>query len=157
MSGLVVSLHFDNADVDAGADEGARIEARLLRFMCAAVVVAAGASLFVFAWRVTAGLLLGGVLAIVNYSWVRSSVRAAFAPVVMTDEGTGEVMNVRPRWGVWRYAVRYFVVAGLVGVAYTLDLVSLVAVLCGLCAFAAAGMLEGLVQLYFAVINRKDA
>ena len=143
--------------MDAGADEGARVEARLLRFICAAVAVAVGASLFFAAWRVTAGLLLGGVLAIVNYSWVRSSVRAAFAPKVVVDETTGDELNVRPRWGVWRYALRYFVVAGLIAAAYTLDLVSLVAVLCGLCAFAAAGMLEGFVQLYFAVINRKDA
>lgn len=130
-------------------EEGGAVERRLYRFMCGAVAVAVVASLFLAPWRVTSGLLLGGVLAIVNYAWVRSSVRSAFALV--------EASGARPRWSAARYFLRYFFLAAVVGVAYTFDLVSLVAVLLGLCAFAAAGMLEGSIQLYLAIINRKDA
>lgn len=121
---------------------------RIFVLMCGVTAFAVGVSLIFASWRVTSGLLLGGVLSLVNYHWMRSTVRGVFSNV----EASGE----RPHWGASRYFFRYFFLAGVIAAAYWLDLVSLLAVLAGLSSFAAAGMIEGLIQFYFAIIKGRE-
>jgi hypothetical protein len=135
-------------DPRGAEDDPAAVERRLRRDMCAATALSVAASLLVWPWRVTAGLLLGGALALFNFHWLASSVRAVFGAL---DEGTV------PKLGAARYVLRYFVVAGLVFAAYWLDAVSLVAVLVGMCSFAAAALAEGFRQLYFSFVGREDS
>jgi hypothetical protein len=52
--------------------------------------------------------------------------------------------------------LRYFVIACVVASAYILNLISVGATLAGLCAFAAAVMVEAFTQLYFAIIHREE-
>ena len=128
--------------------DGRALERRLLRGMCVALGLAIAISLPLAPWRVTAGLLLGGVLSFFNHHWLRTSLMAVFA-------GAAEA-GKRPRLGAARYVLRYLVIALVVASAYTLNLVSIAATIAGLCSFAAAIMIEALTQLYFAIVYREE-
>jgi hypothetical protein len=120
---------------------------RIFRDTCVTVVVAVLVSAFVAPWRVTAGLLLGGALAVFNHYWLRASVASMFGDA---REGA------RPRLGAARYVLRYFVIAAVVFAAVRLGVASLVATLAGMCAVVAALLAEGLRQLYFAIVRREE-
>jgi hypothetical protein len=128
--------------------EGEGLERRLIRGMIASVALAVLVSLIVAPWRVTTGLVLGGALAFFNHHWLRTSLSAVFSGPAQAGK--------RPRFGAARYLLRYFIIAALVASAYTLNLVSIGATLAGLCAFAAAIMIEGFTQLYFAIRYREE-
>jgi hypothetical protein len=123
------------------------MERRLVRGMCASVALAVAVSLPLAPWRVTTGLLLGGVLSLLNHHWLRSSLAAVFS----TAE-SGKRVKIRAA----RYVLRYFVIAATVAAAYTFDLVSIVATLAGLCSFVPAALMEALAQIYFAIVNREE-
>lgn len=133
----------------AGEESGAALERRLLRNMFILVALAVLASLPLAPWRVTTGLLLGGVLSFFNHHWLRTSLGAVFG-------GASAASVARPRLVAARYVLRYAIVALVVASAYTLDLISLAATLAGLCSFAAAIMFEAVVQLYFAIVYREE-
>lgn len=140
---------FDNAERGAFAGaEGAALERRLLRAMWVLIALAVAVSALVAPWRVTTGLLLGGVLALFNHHWLRGSLATVF--------GEPAAAGRRPRLSAARYILRYFVIACVVGSAYMLNLISVGATLAGLCAFAAAVMVEAFTQLYFAIIHREE-
>jgi hypothetical protein len=92
-------------------------------------------------------LLLGGVLSLLNHHWLRSSLAAVFSTA---ESGR------RVKIGAARYVLRYFVIATVVAAAYTLNLVSIVATLAGLCSFVPAAMMEAFMQIYFAIVNREE-
>jgi FtsH-binding integral membrane protein len=139
----------DSVESSAFADrEGAALERRLLRAMYVVLAVALAASLVFAPWRVTTGLLLGGVLSLFNHHWLRGSLAAVF--------GGQAAAGRRPRLSAARYVLRYFVIACVVASAYALNLISVPATLGGLCAFAAAVMVEAFTQLYFAIIRREE-
>ncbi len=98
-------------------------------------------------WRVTTGLLLGGLLSLLNHHWMRTSISAAFA---RTESG------MKPRLKLAPYILRYFVVAALVLAAYKLRLVSLPATVVGLCSFVIALFAEAFREIYFVIIHREE-
>ncbi|HKS28781.1 MAG TPA: ATP synthase subunit I [Pyrinomonadaceae bacterium] len=128
--------------------EDAGLERRLLRGMIISLAVAVLASLIFAPWRVTTGLMLGGALAFFNHHWLRTSLSAVFSGAARAGK--------QPRFGAARYVLRYFVIAAVVASAYTLNLISIGATLAGLCSFAAAVMIEGFTQLYFAIRYREE-
>jgi hypothetical protein len=130
-----------------GAADPVAMERRLVRGMCASVVLAVVVSLPIAPWRVTTGLLLGGVLSLLNHHWLRSSLAAVFS----TAE-SGKRVKIRAA----RYVLRYFVIAAVVAAAYSFNLVSIVATLAGLCSFVPAAMMEAFMQIYFAIVNREE-
>ncbi|HEX7998976.1 MAG TPA: ATP synthase subunit I [Pyrinomonadaceae bacterium] len=139
----------DSVERAAFADgEGAALERRLLRSMYVLIALAVVVSLFIAPWRVTTGLLLGGALALFNHRWLRGSLAAVF--------GGPSAEGKRPRLSAARYVLRYFVVGCIVAAAYMLNLISVPATLFGLCAFAAAVMVEAFTQLYFAIFHREE-
>ena len=136
------------ASSTAGADEDpSAMERRIFRGMCWAVAAAVLISAPFAPWRVTTGLLLGGVLALLNHHWLRTSVAAVFGAAPA---------GARPKMRAARYVLRYVVIAAVVAAAYRLDLVSLAATLAGLCAFVAAALVEGFRQLYGAIAHREE-
>jgi len=135
-----------NDNVMAGENDAA-LESRIFRAMIATVVLAAIASETLMPWRVTAGLMLGGVLSLLNYHWLRTSIA-----VVLSSGTTG----THPRFGISRYIIRYLVIAVVVFAAYTLQLVSLAATIVGLCSFVPALFVEAFRQFYLAIINREE-
>jgi len=123
------------------------MERRIFRWMCVTVALAVLISAPVAPWRVTSGLLLGGLLSLFNHHWLRTSVAAVFeaAPA-----------GARPKMRASRYVLRYFVVAAVVFVAHGAGLVSLVATLAGMCAVVAGLLAEGFRQFYFAIVRREE-
>ena len=102
---------------------------------------------FLGPWRVTTGLLLGGLLALINHRWLQRSTRAAFAVLVAGQ---------KPRITLLTYVLRYFVIGLATYFAYELKLASLVAVVAGLSTFVVALFVEAIREFYFAIIQREE-
>lgn len=128
-----------------GAD--AALETRIFRVMMATIAVTVIAGAILAPWRVTSGLLLGGLLSLLNHHWLRSSIAAVFSI---------EQVGKQPRLRVWRFVLRYFVVATLVFAAYKLQITSLPATIIGLCSFVPALLFEASRQFYFIIIRREE-
>ena len=124
------------------------IDTRLLRTMAVAVAIAVVVSAVVAPWRVTTGLLLGGLLSLFSHHWLRTSIAAAFSGALAA--------GAKPQFTSVRYILRYFVVAAAVLVSYQLDLVSLPATVAGLCSFVVALFVEALREFYFVIIHREE-
>src|SRR2546422_2549130 len=129
-------------------DSDRTIERSIFRTMIAAVSIAVIVSAMLAPWRSTAGLMLGGVLSLLNYHWLRTSVAAVFNIDIAAE---------RPRVKASRYILRYFVIGVISFAAYKLRLVSLPATIAGLCAFVPALFVEAGRQFYFAIIHREES
>lgn len=124
------------------------IDARVFRTMAVTVALAVIVSFGFAPWRVTTGLLLGGLLSLLNHHWMRSSIAAAF------DRGLGK--GTKPRIKLAQYILRYVVIAIAVFAAYKLNIVSLPATIAGLCSFVVALFAEAFREIYFAIIHREE-
>jgi len=123
------------------------LESRVFRSMAIATALSVGVAVFIAPWRVTAGLLLGGLLALFSHRWLKNS--AAVAIHLSTVGG-------RPQLRLAQFVLRYVVIAAAVFTAYTLDLVSLPAVLAGMSSFVVAIFVEAGREFYFAIIKREE-
>lgn len=126
---------------------GEGISARIFRVMALSTAVAVIASIPFAPWRVTTGLLLGGILALFNHHWLSGSATAALSVAAH---------GARPKLGMAQYVLRYAVIAAVVFVAYKFNLVSLAATIFGLCSFVAALFVEAAREFYYALINREE-
>jgi ATP synthase I chain len=124
------------------------LEFRLQRSMIVAIAVAVGISALMASWRFTSGLVLGGLLSLLNYRWLHKSVAAVFNINLAAE---------RPQAGVSRYVLRYIVVAAVVFAAANLQIVSLPATLAGLSAFVPALFVEAVREFYLAIIRREES
>ena len=150
ISSFIMSEIANNAGYGVPADDdGAALEKRLRRGMFVSVALAVLISLPLAPWRVTTGLLLGGILSFLNHHWLRTSLRSVFGAAAAHA-------GARPRLSAARYVLRYFLIGSIVAFAYALDLVSIGATLVGLCSFVAAVMLEAFIQIYFAIRYREE-
>ena len=104
-------------------------------------------SLFFASAQVTAGLLIGGLLALLNHRWLQTSISAAFGVLV-----NGET----PRVTLTKYIIRYLIVGMVVFVAYTFAIASLPAMIAGLCTFVVALFVEAIREMYFAIFQREE-
>jgi len=125
----------------------ADIEGRIFRTMAIAAGIAVVASVPFAEWRVTTGLLVGGVLSLLNHYWLISSTTAAFKVVAH---------GAKPRLTIFSYILRYLVIAVVIFAAYKLNIVSLVATIAGLCSFVVALFVEAFREFYFAIIHREE-
>jgi hypothetical protein len=123
------------------------VEVRIFRTMAFAVTLAVLISLPFASWRTTVGLLLGGILSLLNHHWLSSSTAAAFTVLV---HGT------KPKLKLAQYILRYLVITTLVFTAYKLNIVSLAATIAGLCSFVVALFVEALREFYFVIIHREE-
>ena len=126
-------------------DEG--LHSRILRTMIVTTLVGVAASVFLAPWQFTLGLVIGGLLALLNHRWLQSSISAAFGVLV-----AGE----KPRIGLAKYIFRYLVVGAVAFAAYTLGFASLAAIIIGLCTFVIALFVEAFREFYFAIIRREE-
>ena len=129
------------------SDRNSDIDGRIFRTMAVSVLIAVVASVPFAEWRVTVGLLLGGLLSLLNHYWLISSTTAAFKVVAH---------GAKPRLSLLNYILRYLVIAAVVFGAYKLNLVSLVATIAGLCSFVVALFVEAFREFYFAIIHREE-
>jgi hypothetical protein len=124
-----------------------RVEGRIFRSMIFAVALEVIASLPFGQWRISAGLLVGGLLSLLNHHWLSNSTAAAFSVVVH---------GAKPKLKLAQYILRYLVIATVVFIAYQLNLVSLAATILGLCSFVVALFVEAFREFYFAIIHREE-
>jgi hypothetical protein len=120
------------------------IHTRVFRTMAVTTAFSVIVASFVAPWRVTTGLLVGGVLALFSHSWLKNS---AIAAVQLSAAGG------QPQLRLAQFVLRYVVVGAVVFAAYTLDLISLPAVFAGLSSFVIAMFVEAFREFYFAMIE----
>jgi uncharacterized membrane protein YGL010W len=123
------------------------IDGRVFRSMAGTSVLAIVATFPFVTWRSSLGLLLGGLLALVNYHWLSNSTVAALSVVAH---------GVKPRIRVTQYILRYVLIGATVFVAYRLGLVSLAATFVGLSTFVAALFVEAFREAYLGIIHREE-
>jgi|ERR1051326_706021 hypothetical protein len=138
----------DSGSSERFAREADAIELRIFRVMIASVALAVAVAVMLMPWRFAVGLTLGGVLSLLNYHWLRTSVAALFSIDLAIE---------KPRVKVSRYLLRYFVIGLIALTAYKLQMVSLPATITGLCAFVPALFVEAGRQFYFSIINREES
>jgi hypothetical protein len=124
-----------------------QVERRIFRGMYIALALGVPFAFAFAEWRTGTGLLLGGLLALMNYRWMQSSISSAFNSVT---DGT------KPNLTVTRYFLRYVVIASVIFAAHTLGIASAVWALFGLSLFAVAALAEAFVQVYFAIIQKEN-
>jgi hypothetical protein len=115
--------------------------------MAVATALAVTLCAFIAPWRVTAGVFVGGVLALFSHSWLKNSAAAA---IQLSTAGG------RPQLRLAQFVLRYVVIAAVIFAAYTLDLVSLPAVLAGMSTFVVAMFVEAAREFYFAINEREE-
>jgi hypothetical protein len=115
--------------------------------MAVATALAVTLSAFIAPWRVTSGVLVGGLLALFSHSWLKNSAAAA---IQLSTAGG------RPQLRLAQFVLRYVVIAAVIIALYTLDLVSLPAVLAGMSTFVVAMFVEAAREFYFAIIEREE-
>ena len=120
---------------------------RIFRSMIVAVVLAVCASLLFAPWRVSTGLLLGGMLSLVNHYWLTTSTSAAFRVLV-----SGQ----KPRLSLVQYVLRYALIGSAILLAYKFGIASVPALIAGLCSFVFALFAEAFREFYFAIIHREE-
>jgi hypothetical protein len=123
------------------------INLRIFRTMAIATGISVTVSAVIGPWRVTTGLLVGGLLALFSHRWLKSSAAAAIEMSI----GGGA-----PRLRVAQFLLRYVVIGALVFSLRQFDLVSLTAVLAGMSSFVVAIFVEAAREFYFAIIQREE-
>ena len=123
------------------------IHTRVFRTMALTTAFSVAVSAFIAPWRVTTGLLVGGLLALFSHSWLKNSAAAAIHL---------SAVGGRPQLRLAQFLLRYAVIAAVIFSTYTLDLISLPAVFVGLSSFVVAMLAEALREFYFAIIEREE-
>lgn len=108
------------------------VERRVLRNIFAVIALAVVAAAFLADLSFMLGLVLGGALALLNYKWLHSSLRAVLA------EGNRKA----PPGTMIKFVVRWLVIAAVAWAANRTGYFDAVAILAGLFSPAAAVMIE---------------
>lgn len=111
----------------------------ILHKMSAIILIGMIAGFVFISAKAGLGVLIGGILAIVNYFWQRHSLKAIFDRAV---DGK------KTRFLAARYILRYIVLAAALIIIYWSETVSIFAVVFGLSSFAIAVIIEGFANLF---------
>jgi hypothetical protein len=130
---------------EAGPDLG--LYTRIFRVMVGATGLAVFISVLFAPWRVTTGLLIGGLLSLINHHWLQTSVSAVLALAV-----GGE----KPKLNLAKFILRYLVIGAVAFIAYKFGIASLPALLAGLCTFVLALFAEAVREIYLVIIHREE-
>lgn len=120
---------------------------RILIVMAAVTILDGFLGLIFASWRFGFGVLIGGILAFVNYYWLKLSLKKIFE-----QAATGE----KPLFLGLRYAFRYFVLAAALVIVFLTKTIPVVAVIAGLASFALAIVIEGFIRIFLSFYRRKE-
>ena len=123
------------------------INLRIFRTMVITTGLAVVVSAAIGPWRVTTGLLVGGLLALFSHRWLKDSAAAAIEL---------SVGGATPRLRLAQFMLRYLVIGALVFSLYQLDVLSLPFTLWGMSTFVVAIFVEAIREFYFAIIQREE-
>jgi len=99
--------------------------------------------------RFILGIVLGGLLGLLNYRWLAASLSAIIS-------NAAESSRV-PRWTAWKFVLRYLVVGSAIGLALWSGWFNLLGIVTGFCAFVGAVMIEAGYQIYLIVVHREES
>ena len=120
---------------------------RILIVMAAVTVLDAFLG-FVFAsWQFGLGGLIGGILAFINYYWLKLSLKKIFEQAV-----GGE----KPRFLGLRYLFRYVILGAILTVVFLTKTIPVVAVIAGLASFALAIVVEGFIRIFLTFFKKRE-
>ncbi len=137
----------DSNETSQPNDEESGISQKRLWSLTAAVVIISVLGSLAFEnQKITIGVALGGLLSLLNFYWLKTSTAA-----MLEQAAEGAKPNVAAR-----FFLRYIIIGFVVFFSYLSNLVSVVAVLCGLLAFTAAVFIESFFQLFIAIVKRED-
>ena len=120
---------------------------RILWTMGAVAFFSSLAGFIFVSWQFGLGVILGGILSLINYYWLKISFKKIF------DQA---VSGAKPRFLAVRYFARYLTLGGILLVVLLTKTVPIVAVILGLGSFALAIVVEGLIRLFSSVFNSKE-
>jgi hypothetical protein len=123
------------------------INLRIFRTMVVTTGLAVLVSAVIGPWRVTTGLLVGGLLALLSHRWLKNSAAAAIEL---------SIGGATPRLRLAQFMLRYLVIGALVFSLSQLDVLSLPFTLWGMSTFVVAIFVEAVREFYFAIIQREE-
>jgi hypothetical protein len=122
--------------------ETTAVEKRLWRFLIISLVLECVLSLILADLKFMFGIIVGGSLAMFNFHLLQNSVRGLF--------------NTQSNSFAIKFFLRYVIAGLVIWLFFYLQIVSITAVLLGFSSFAAALMLEAIVQFYFVITKHEE-
>ena len=119
---------------------------RINILMAAATVLGSIASFIFVSPNFGFGVLIGGILSLINFYWLGKSLKGIFEKVVQEGE--------KPRFIGANYILRYLFFGFALVIVYITHFVPIVAVLLGLLSFALAITIEGFIRLLTSFFNK---
>lgn len=106
-------------------------------------LVAAVGSLAGFAfvsWQFGLGVIFGGALSLVNYYWLKTSLKRIFDKAIAHGD--------KPRYLALRYFGRYATLGAILAIVFLTHTIPVIAVILGLASFALAIVIEGFIRIF---------
>ena len=119
---------------------------RIFILMACAVLLGSVLSAVFVSLNFAVGVLIGGVLSLVNYYWLSRSLKS-----VIEDAVAGGA----PHFLAGRAFIRYLAFGAILGIVYLTHAVPMIAVLLGLASFAVAIIFEALIRIFSSFFNKK--
>jgi len=120
---------------------------RILTLMALAALLGAVAGFIFGGSSFGIGVLIGGSLSLVNYYWLKRSLKVVFDKAIAGEE---------TQFLAGKYILRYMAFGAVLTVVYLTKTVPIVAVLLGLASFALAIIFEAIIRLFNSFSNKKE-
>ncbi len=120
---------------------------RILTLMALAALLGAIAGFIFGGLSFGIGVLIGGSLSLVNYYWLKRSLKIVFDKAIAGEE---------TQFLAGKYILRYMAFGAVLTVVYLTKTVPIVAVLLGLASFALAIIFEAIIRLFNSFSNKKE-
>ena len=120
---------------------------RVLALMVVITVIGSLLSGVALSVEFSAGVLVGGAIALVSYFWLSRSLRSMFERAAK-----GEVTQFQAA----KFFLRYVLLGAVLFVFYKSGAFPMIAILLGLASFAGSIVLEGLIRIFKGIISRKE-
>lgn len=120
---------------------------RILWAMAFVVIFGSLASLIFVSKVFGLGVFIGGILAFINYFWLKSSLKKMF---VETVEG-----EHRPRYSAAGYISRYLTLGAVLTLVFLTEIVPIASIILGLGSFAFAILIEAFIRIFSLLFKRE--
>ena len=141
----------ETTDNNALPDEPATpISNRRILWEMAIVVILGGLACLIFVSKLFGlGVFIGGVLAFINYYWLKFSLKKMF---IETAEG-----EHKARYSAARYILRYFTLGAILTLIFLTHTVPIESVILGLAALAFAILIEASIRIFSFFFKREGS
>jgi hypothetical protein len=130
-------------------DPRARAPQRIEWCVLGLTLIAAAASLARYPWQVASGIIIGGVIAWLNFRWMRSSVSGAVQRLTDTQQSTGSTAML-----TLKFLARYAVLGAVVYATLKSSVANGLGVCAGLLLIVPALMIEAFYE--FVLSRQRD-